>query len=179
LNFTFLIAHPLAFDGFFNKSVVLITSHTKQESFGFVINFKTLFKLRDLRPQIKNGNIPVFDGGPVGRNQLFYIHTLGEIIPNTQLISKNIYIGGDFDEILNAVETGVAHENNLKLFMGYSGWGPSQLQNEIDKNHWFKSKANTKQIFEKNSDSIWKTQLELIKPSYAIFGDILNQPSIN
>ena len=73
MNFNFLIAHPLSFDSFFNKSVVLITSHSNEESFGFVINFKTLFKLRDLRPQIKNGNIPIFDGGPVGRNQLFYI----------------------------------------------------------------------------------------------------------
>ena len=52
-------------------------------------------------------------------------------------------------------------------------------QNEIEKKHWFINKANSKQIFEINVESIWKKQLEKIKPSYTIFGDFSTQPSIN
>ena len=88
--------------------------------------------MRDFRPQIKNGNIPIFEGGPVGKNQLFYIHTLGEIIPNSENVVNNVFIGGDFEEILKAIEDGVANESNLKLLMGYSGWGPKQLDTVIE-----------------------------------------------
>ncbi len=51
-----LIAHPLLSDGFFNRSVVYLANHNKDGAFGFVMNFKTQFMLRDVRPQIKNGN---------------------------------------------------------------------------------------------------------------------------
>ena len=48
-----LVAHPLLHDGFFNRSVVYVTNHNLVESLGFVLNFKTEFKLSDVKPEIK------------------------------------------------------------------------------------------------------------------------------
>lgn len=175
----FLISHPLSGDSYFSRSVVYITNHSQEESFGFIINFKTLYCLRDFRPQIKNGNLPIFEGGPVGKNQLFYIHTLGELIPNSENVVDNIFIGGDFEEILKAIEDGIANESNLKLFMGYSGWGPKQLDTEIANEHWLVTAANHKLLFETTVDDVWKTGLSRVKKSYGLFGDIGSQPSVN
>ncbi len=175
----FLISHPLSGDSYFSRSVVYITNHSPEESFGFIINFKTLYCLRDFRPQIKNGNIPIFEGGPVGKNQLFFIHSLGDIIPNSENIVDNIYIGGDFEEILKAIEDGLANESNLKLLMGYSGWGPKQLDTEIANRHWLITPPDKKVLFETAIDDVWKTGLSRVKKSYNLFGDIGSQPSLN
>jgi putative AlgH/UPF0301 family transcriptional regulator len=87
-----LIAHPLLNDGFFNRSVVYLTNHNEEGSAGFNLNFKTQFYLRDVRPQIKNGNFPIFEGGPVAKNQLFFLHTLGHDIADSSKVSHNILI---------------------------------------------------------------------------------------
>ena len=68
-----LIAHPLLNDGFFKRSVVFISQYEQESVVGFVLNFKTQFKLRDVRPQVQNGNLPIFEGGPVAKNQLFFL----------------------------------------------------------------------------------------------------------
>jgi len=179
LDNRFLISHPLSGDSYFSRSVVYITNHSPEESFGFIINFKTLYCLRDFRPQIKNGNLPIFEGGPVGKNQLFYIHTLGELIPNCENVVDDICIGGDFEEILKAIEDGVANESNLKLLMGYSGWGPKQLDTELANAHWLETPADPKLLFVTNIDNVWKIALTRVKKSYGLFGDIGSQPSIN
>jgi len=179
LDNRFLISHPLSGDSYFSRSVVYITNHSPEESFGFIINFKTLYCLRDFRPQIKNGNLPIFEGGPVGKNQLFYIHTLGELIPNCENVVDDICIGGDFEEILKAIEDGVANESNLKLLMGNSGWGPKQLDTELSNAHWLETPADPKLLFATNIDNVWKTALTRVKKSYSLFGDIGSQPSIN
>lgn len=179
MNHQFLISHPLSGDSYFSRSVVYITNHTKEESLGFIINFKTLYCLRDFRPQIKNGNIPIFEGGPVGKNQLFFIHSLGDIIHNSENVVNNVFIGGDFEEILKAIEDGVANESNLKLLMGYSGWGPKQLDTEIANEHWLTTPADPKLLFETYIDNLWKTGLTRVNKNYSLFGDIGSKPSVN
>lgn len=166
-------------NGYFNKSVVYIAYDNSLETFGFTINFKTQFKLRDFKPQVKNGNLPIFEGGPVATNQLFYVHTAGKLISNSEPISDKIFFGGNFNDMLQAIESGELNESNLKIFIGYCGWGKDQLQNEIKANHWFTNKAKQVTVFETNYADIYSNELQKIKTSYKIFGDIANTPSLN
>ena len=174
-----LIAHPLLNDGFFNRSVVYLTNHNEEGSAGFNLNFKTQFYLRDVRPQIKNGNFPIFEGGPVAKNQLFFLHTLGHDIADSFEVSHNIFMGGDFDQLLHKIEHGKIKSYQVRFFAGYSGWGENQLDDEIKNKHWLINQPYDSSFFTMDTEDLWGEQLSEIKTSYGIFAEFGNDPSMN
>lgn len=174
-----LVAHPLLNDGFFNRSVVYLANHNKDGAFGFSLNFKTQFLLRDIRPQIKNGNFPIYEGGPVAKNQLFFLHTLGMEISESFEVSKNIYVGGDFNELMHLIEHGKVKSHQVKFFAGYSGWSENQLEAEIGKKHWLLVEPEDASFFTSAPEDLWGWQLSEVKSSYSIFADFGCDPSMN
>jgi putative transcriptional regulator len=174
-----LIAHPLLTDAFFNRSVIYLTNHSTECAVGFCMNIKTQFFLRDVRPQVKNGNLPIYEGGPVARNQLFFLHTLGQQISESFHISKNIYVGGNFDELLHGIEHNQIQTNQVRLFAGYSGWGENQLEDEIANEHWLVNPLKNNKLLSTNADELWQMQLGEIKSSYRLFADFNETPSMN
>jgi putative transcriptional regulator len=174
-----LIAHPLLNDGFFNRSVVYITQYSDESVVGFVLNFKTQFKLRDVRPQVQNGYLPIYEGGPVAKNQLFFIHKLGEKLPNSHHIKDDIYFGGDFNELLYLVDHENVSEDDLRFFVGYSGWDKEQLDNELNTGSWFVADANPEELISVNASALWANELEKQRKTYKIFGEIGFDPSMN
>jgi putative transcriptional regulator len=174
-----LIAHPLLNDGFFNRSVVYITQYSDESVVGFVLNFKTQFKLRDVRPQVQNGYLPIFEGGPVAKNQLFFIHKLGEKLANSFHVKDDIYFGGDFNELLYLVDHENVSEDDLRFFVGYSGWDKEQLDNELSAGSWFVTDADPANLISVNANTLWASELEKQRKSYKIFGEIGFDPSMN
>ena len=98
-----LISEPSLIDPTFFKSVILITHHTADESIGIVLNQGTKITLNQLLTDIPTGDFPVYIGGPVERNAIQFIHTIGNIIPNSQEIAKGLYWGGDFEAISSLI----------------------------------------------------------------------------
>lgn len=174
-----IIAHPLLNDGFFNRSVVYITNYSEEGAIGFSLNFKTQFVLRDVRPQVKNGNFPIYEGGPVAKNQLFFLHTLGHDIPESFHVGNNIYMGGDFNELLHQIEHGKIRSYQVRFFAGYSGWSENQLEEEIRNRHWFVHHPAGNGFFSNEPDDLWGLQLSEVKSSYGIFADFGSDPSMN
>jgi putative transcriptional regulator len=174
-----LVAHPLLNDGFFNRSVVYLTSHGEEGAIGFSLNFKTQFLLRDVRPQIKNGNYPIYEGGPVAKNQLFFLHTLGHDLADSYQVNNNIFVGGDFNELLHMIEHGQVKTNQVRFFAGYSGWSEGQLEQEISNHHWLLNEPADAGFFETDPDDLWGNQLSEIKDSYSIFANFGSDPSMN
>ena len=174
-----LIAHPLLQDGFFNRSVIYITNHCAEESLGFVLNYKTKFKLRDVRPELKNGNFPIFEGGPVAKDQLFFLHKLGNNLSESIKIKDDIYFGGNFYELLHLIEHGKVKSYDIRLFAGYSGWGNNQLDTEIKNKHWLINTNVDSGFLGNEPEDLWGLQLSELKSSYSIFADFGNDPSMN
>jgi putative transcriptional regulator len=174
-----LIAHPLLNDGFFNRSVIYVTNHNDEGSFGFSLNFKTEYKLRDIRPHVKNGNFPIFDGGPVGKDQLFFLHTLGNNISDSCHIKDNIYFGGDINELLHLIEHNKIKQSQVRFFSGYSGWGADQMEREIKTKSWLVNDHETDDLLLINYSDLWRQKLEEINENYGIFADIGFDPSMN
>lgn len=174
-----LIAHPLMNDGFFNRSVVYLTNHSSEGTIGFSLNFKTQFYLRDLRPQVKNGNFPIYEGGPVAKDQLFFLHRLGHDISDSYHVKNNIYIGGDFEELLRLIDQGKVKSYQVKFFSGYSGWEKQQLEDEIARNHWLVHQPGDSDFFGNEAEDLWGLQLSQVKDSYSIFSEFTFDPSLN
>ena len=81
-------------------------------------------------------DIPIYLGGPVASNRLFFVHALGDIIPNSVAINANLYFDGDFDVLKAYILNGHRITDRVKFFLGYSGWEKGQLKNEIISNSW-------------------------------------------
>jgi putative transcriptional regulator len=174
-----LIAHPLLNDGYFNRSVIYMTSHNVDGSFGFILNFATQFKLRDLRPHVEKGDFPIYDGGPVAKDQLFFLHALGDKISNSVRIRDNIFFGGDFNELLHLIEQGEVGPHEVGFFAGYCGWDQGQLNRELSAGSWLLSTSSDSGILIREATELWKNKLEELRKSYGIFACIGFDPSLN
>ncbi len=145
-----LIAEPFMKDGFFKRAVVLLAIHNDNEgSLGFIVNkpIKNVY-LADVVKIFENAkDWPVFFGGPVQTSSLFYIHTLGDIIEDSKKVADGIYFGGNFDTIEKLVKNDEASPNEIKFFLGYSGWGKNQLDDEILNNSWLSIPSSQNLVF--------------------------------
>lgn len=153
-----LVAEPFLKEDCFAHSVIYLVDHeSDSSSMGVVLNHITSHRLSDLIDGIDSGrDVPVFCGGPVGSDRLFFMHTLGNIIPQAQEISPGIYIGGDFECMKQYVNAGYPIEGKIRFFIGYSGWGAHQLEEEIHSNVWAVSRVrSTERLLKGHGDSYW------------------------
>ena len=91
-----LIAEPsILGDVSFNRSVVLLAEHNDEGSIGFILNKPLSYTINDLIPEI-DASFKIYNGGPVEQDNLYFIHNIPEVIPNSVEISNGIYWGGDF-----------------------------------------------------------------------------------
>ena len=126
-----LISEPSLSDNEFFKSVILLTHHDQNESIGLILNQPTNININEILQDIPLSNFPVYIGGPVARNSIQFIHTLGEYIPESKRIIKNIYWGGNFESVIKLMQKNKISKEHIRFFAGYSGWETNQLNDEI------------------------------------------------
>ena len=158
-----IIADPsIVNDIQFNRSIILITSSSiENEVVGLIINKILDYKLKDIIPEI-NIDFDVYDGGPVNKDNLYYIHNLGHLIPESIKINQQLYWSGNFDTIVNLINSKKITTKDIKFFLGYTGWSAKQLINEVRDDNWIKcTKIKSEDIFTKMSNSWKKTMINL------------------
>ena len=163
-----LISEPDLNDSIFFKSVVFLTHHNEKESIGLILNQPTKINLNEILNNIPLSDFPVYIGGPVEKNAIQYIHTLGNIIPNTQEIGKGLYWGGDFKKILTLISENKISKKEIRFFAGYSGWGEDQLNNEIRENSWITHESNKNICMQYSNEKLWSNLIKTKKHKYAI-----------
>lgn len=174
-----LIAQPFLQDGYFKRSVIYICEHSSEGSLGFVMNRPQGLLLRDVFPHIKNGNFPVFEGGPVSVNQLYYIHTIGEKLADSIHITGGVYWGGNFFELAHMIEHGQVSSKQIRFFVGYSGWSEEQLNEELAGNTWFMKETDYNDLISVKPSELWGSELIKLNPGYRAFSDFAHDPSLN
>jgi len=169
-----LISEPFLSDDNFSRTVVLITEHNEKGSFGLVLNRpyekKSLDKLVD---GFENSPIPLFLGGPVEHNTLHFVHSLGHQVPSTIQISEHLFWGGDFEYLRLLSATRQLDPTKFKFFIGYSGWMPNQLNEEVKAKSWVVTNLKPDHIFQLPSDAMWS---ECLKSLGGKFKEWLNFP---
>ena len=154
-----LIADPLILgDASFARAVILLTAHNKEGSVGFILNKPLQYSIMDLLPEIDTP-FKVYNGGPVEQDNLYFIHDVPHLIPNSVEISNGIYWGGCFESVKELIKNQKIGKNNIRFFLGYSGWSKNQLNREIRSKSWFVSENNHENILSINTETIWREKL--------------------
>jgi len=176
-----LISEPFLQDSYFQRSVVLLIEHTSKGSMGFVLNKKTELIVNSFFSDLENSpEIPIYLGGPVSANRLFFIHSLGDlIIPDALKINDQLYFDGDFDALKRYILNGHSIEGKVKFFLGYSGWTEGQLGKEIDSNSWVVSQAKSDSIIPAEGEAYWKKSLERLGQNYKTWINYPKDPYLN
>jgi putative transcriptional regulator len=160
---TLLLSVPQMLDPNFMHSVVLMIEHKPQGAFGLVLNQLADVDLLDLvegHPILDGIAFPVFHGGPVGQDSLQFVHRLPEDLPGGVPLGEGLYLGGDLDELVAAMGCGVATPMDLRFFVGYSGWGEGQLEDELSGGSWVPAPPDSELVFDiDDRDVVWRRAL--------------------
>lgn len=174
-----LISEPFLRDAIFGRSVILLIDHTKEGSMGLVVNKQLPYLVNDIITEFKYiDEIPLYKGGPVATDTLFYLHTLDEI-PGAITISKGLYLNGDFNEIKKYILQGNKVSEHIRFFIGYSGWENEQLNNEIRENTWLVSEEKASCLMKDNTKDMWKKVLEKLGSKYEAWSRFPQVPTLN
>jgi putative transcriptional regulator len=175
-----LIAEPsIIGDLSFNRSVILLADHNADGSVGFIMNKPLKYTINDLIPEI-NANFKIFNGGPVEQDNLYFIHNIPELIPNSIEISNGIYWGGDFESTKELINKGQIKKENIRFFLGYTGWEENQLEKEMEANSWIITKNNYEnKIIGKSTAHFWKEQIIELGGEYLIWSNAPENPYLN
>ena len=174
-----LIAEPsILNDDSFNRSIILLTEHNKSNSIGFILNKPLNFTVNDLIPEI-NCKFTVYQGGPVEQDNLYFVHKIPELIPDSIEVDKGIYWGGNFNSLKELLNNQELKSNDIRFFLGYSGWETNQLDNELKIDSWFISENDYPNIFETDNTTIWKNKLLQKGGEYKIWANAPNDIQLN
>ena len=176
-----LISEPYLSDPNFSRSVVLVIETGEDGHFGLVLNQQLLeSKLSDfLNLDLDKGNPDVYFGGPVEPESLHYIHTLGDRVKGSIKITDSLYYGGEFEHLKMLLELGELGENDVRFFIGYSGWSKGQLEQEQKVNSWLVSNLEHLNVFEKDSEKLWQNVLRNMGGKFKVISNYPIDPNLN
>jgi putative transcriptional regulator len=174
-----LISEPFLSDTYFHRSVVFLTEHSDEGSVGFVLNKPVDLSVNDVLNDFPEIDAEISIGGPVNTNTIHFIHTVGETIPNSVRVTGDIYWGGDFETLKTLIREGKVHSNQVRFFLGYSGWSPKQLENELSENAWLVAEMDQDIIMKGPDHGLWKETLSRLGSKFRTWINFPDNPSLN
>ena len=121
---------------FFEHATILIVQHNEEGSLGFVTNKPFGKSLHELIEFKHAKPYPLMDGGPVDREHLFVLHQRPDIIEGGEQIHNGLYLGGNMEQVIEAINTKAASQQEIQLFIGYCGWDMGELEAELEEGSW-------------------------------------------
>lgn len=163
----------------FQRSVIYLIEHGETGSMGLVLNQKLGLLLNNLIDDFSfEQPIPLYLGGPVGVDSLFFIHSFGDRIPESVHVNGEISFAGNLEYLTYMLKSGATIEGNVKFFLGYSGWRENQLNEEIERNSWIVSELDATAILS-SEDELWKSAVESLGGSYKLWLNYPKDPKMN
>lgn len=163
----FLIALPSLTDPNFSHTVTYICEHDREGAMGIVLNRPSQLQLKDIlghmdiTEQVSARNSqPIFLGGPVEENRGFVLHTPTQGWEATLAISEEVCITTSKD-ILQAIAADEGPDHSL-IALGYAGWGPGQLEQELQQDSWLSAPARSGIIFEVSPEQRWAAAAQIM-----------------
>jgi putative transcriptional regulator len=163
-----LIAMPSMADPRFAQSVIFMCAHTAEGAMGIVVNhpieqpsFDELLKQLDIAPLPPARRIRLCSGGPVENARGFVLHTADWTGEGSLRVDDGLALTASLD-ILKAIAGGGGPRAGL-LALGYAGWGPGQLDNELTHNAWLFGPADEGLVFGEDHETKWRRAMAKLR----------------
>lgn len=173
-----LIAAPSLVDPNFRKTVVLIAEHTADGAMGLVINRQAPASVADAAPQLAGfagEGAMVFVGGPVDRGSVFLLADFEEPDESGSIVLLDL---GTLDPSGEPDLTG-RPTRHARVFAGYAGWGPGQLESELEEDAWIVEEPADGDIFSDEPDRLWSRVLRRKGGQYGVIALMPDDPKLN
>jgi putative transcriptional regulator len=172
-----LVASPALTDPNFARSVVLMTEHSDDGAMGIVLNQPAEAAARDLIPALSSiaRDDPLFIGGPVQPHAVVLLAEFNDPLAAAWIVVADVGLASaetDFDQLDDSVRRG-------RFYAGYSGWGPGQLEMELDIDSWIVEPPLPAELFPDDPASLWRTVLDRKGGSYKLISRMPDDPSLN
>jgi putative transcriptional regulator len=164
---------------FFNRSVVLICQHDAEGAFGLILNQPSPNKVgemlvADLPDTIKD--LSLYLGGPVQNTALSYLHS-DVYLPDANVI-PNLSLGHSLEDLVDLGQS-FASTQQIRLFAGYAGWSPGQLESELKRKAWLTHPASIDLVFRADPTDLWHEILRTKGWKYRLIGSAPEDLSLN
>ncbi len=172
-----LISQPFMSDGCFKRSVVLLTEYSENGAIGFVLNKRLQVTLGDMIEDFPAGESVLSIGGPVSTNTLHYLHTF-DSIPDAIEVVNGIYWGGNIDVVRKLLSISIMKPEDIRFFLGYSGWNDGQLDDELKNDSWLVGDIRPAQIIHPSHD-LWQDSVKSMGDKYQLWTTFPENPGHN
>lgn len=166
-------------DTVFSRAVLLLAEHNAKGSVGFILNKPLDLSLQDILPEART-NFRIYDGGPVETDNLYFIHTIPSLIPNSIEIKDCIFWGGDYEVLFELLKHNKVSQKDIRFFLGYSGWDENQLQEEINAKSWTCIENQFENhLLEKTPSKLWRELMIELGDEFIIWANAPEDPVMN
>jgi putative transcriptional regulator len=181
---TILVSEPFLKDFYFTRSVILLAEHNEDGTFGLILNKPTNLKLSET---LNNGSFTIsedfdniiFIGGPVKTDSIYFIHTRNDLIENSVKVLEGIYWGGDIDIVKQLIQQRILTKDDIRFYIGYSGWDPKQLEEELKEHTWIVNQTDANFLLKNPPESLWKKAVKNLGKDYSEWANYPIDPQLN
>lgn len=167
-------------DANFRRAVVLVTDHTDDEgTVGFIINKPLAVRITDLVEDFPEIDALAYYGGPVSTNTIHYMHNVGLLLDGSTEIGPGVYWGGEFDKLKFLIGQELIRSENIRFFVGYTGWSPGQLIEELGSGSWLTTEVHANYVFKSKPSRLWNQVMHHKGDLYSILAQLPEQPNLN
>lgn len=174
-----LISEPFLDDPYFKRTVVLLCEHNERGSFGFVLNRYIDIGVDEILEDMPSLDTRISVGGPVQNTDLFYLHTLGEEVAGSEKIVEGIYMGGEFDVLKEKIRNKIVTGQQIRFFVGYSGWSEGQLEQELKEKAWLVAPLGDTELMDTDENKLWASTIRSLGDGFKHLANIPEDPSMN
>lgn len=174
-----LISEPFLEDEYFKRAVILLCECNEEGAFGFILNNMIKIELSELVDGIEINGFNMSLGGPVQTSNLYYVHTIPEEIPGSVEVLPGLFVGGDFEILKTRIALNEIDSEQIRFFLGYSGWSPNQLDQEMLDGSWFVSEVQAQQVMQGKQKQFWNESLVKMGGKFGLISNFPENPQLN
>lgn len=134
-------------DTLFAGTTILVTEYNDAGAVGFVVNKAFGRTLNHLEAYQHSEPFPLYEGGPVDQEHLFFLHSRPDLVADGTLVAHGIYLGGNFDQAVACINNKTLSAAAVKIFVGYCGWDAGELEAEVAEGSWMVSGGAKEAVF--------------------------------
>jgi putative transcriptional regulator len=175
LRGSLLIAGPQLLDPNFRRTVVLIADHAEEGAMGVILNRPSGMNVADAAPDLEplvGPEMPIYAGGPVQPTSGV---VLAEVVEADEPIFEDVVLVPGLDELADVIDGA----GRVRVFAGYAGWGPGQLDEEVARDDWIIAPAQASDVFTEDPDGLWGAVLARKGGQFALVARMPDDPSLN